>query len=51
MNSLKKYDFVVVGGGTMGLSTALYLSLQCPEAKTAIVEQYVFGNEEGSSHS
>ena len=40
----KHYDYVVVGAGTMGLSTALYLTLQCPEAKIAIVEQYHFGH-------
>lgn len=31
------YDFVVVGAGTMGRSTALYLSLQYPHAKCALL--------------
>ena len=48
---LSNYDFVVVGAGTMGRSTALYLSLQYPEAKCALIEQYKFDHEEGSSHS
>ena len=45
------YDFVVVGAGTMGRSTALYLALQYPEAKCALIEQYNFNHREGSSHS
>ena len=31
------YDFVVVGAGTMGRSIALYLNLQHPQAKIALV--------------
>ena len=45
------YDFVVVGGGAFGVSTALYLCLQYPKAKCALVEQFKFGHGEGSSHS
>ena len=47
----KSYDFVVIGAGTMGRSTALYLHLQYPQAKCALVEQYNFNHGEGSSHS
>jgi hypothetical protein len=35
----------------MGRSTALYLTLQFPEAKCALVEQYKLDHKEGSSHS
>jgi L-2-hydroxyglutarate oxidase LhgO len=42
--SQKNYDYVVVGAGTMGLSTALYLTLQSPDAQIALVEQYHFGH-------
>jgi L-2-hydroxyglutarate oxidase LhgO len=45
------YDFVVVGAGVMGRSTALYLTLQYPQARCALVEQYRFDHQEGSSHS
>ena len=38
------YDFVVVGAGTIGRSTALYLILQYPEAKCALIEQYDFNH-------
>jgi L-2-hydroxyglutarate oxidase LhgO len=38
------YDFIVVGGGTFGVSTTLYLTLQYPTAKCALVEQYNFGH-------
>ena len=31
------YDFVVVGAGTMGRAIALYLTLQYPEAKCALI--------------
>jgi sarcosine oxidase / L-pipecolate oxidase len=48
---MSSYDFVVVGAGTFGRSTALYLTLQFPEAKCALVEQYKLGHVEGSSHS
>ena len=47
----KEYDFVVVGAGTIGRSTALYLHLQYPKARCALIEQYKFDHEEGSSHS
>lgn len=47
----KIYDFVVVGAGTMGRSTALYLTLQHPDAKCALIEQYTFTHEHGSSHA
>ena len=33
----QSYDFVVVGAGTMGRSTALYLTMQYPEARCALV--------------
>ena len=49
MNS--SYDFVVVGAGTMGRSAALYLTMQYPQAKCALIEQFKFNHEEGSSHS
>ena len=45
------YDFVVVGAGTMGRSTALYLALEHPQAKCALIEQFKMDHEEGSSHS
>ena len=45
------YDYVVVGAGTMGRSTALYLSRKHPNAKVALIEQFSFEHEEGSSHS
>ena len=48
---LKNYDFAVIGAGTMGRSIALYLSLQFPEAKCVLIEQYKLDHEEGSSHS
>ena len=48
---MEHYDFVVVGAGTMGRSAAFYLTLQYPEAKCALVEQFKFNHEEGSSHS
>jgi glycine/D-amino acid oxidase-like deaminating enzyme len=44
------YDYVVVGAGTMGRSVALYLNLQFPEARCALIEQHHFDHEEGSSH-
>lgn len=47
----RNYDYVVVGAGTMGRSSAFYLSLKYPNAKVALVEQYKFDHEEGSSHS
>ena len=31
------YDFVVVGAGTMGRSAAVYLTMQYPQAKCALV--------------
>lgn len=39
------YDFVVVGAGAMGRSTALYLTRQFPEAKCALIEQFKFEHE------
>jgi len=45
------YDFVVVGAGVMGRSTALYLTMLYPKAKCALIEQYDFNHAEGSSHS
>ena len=47
----KEYDFVVVGAGTVGRSTALYLHLQYPKARCALIEQFKFNHEQGSSHS
>ena len=47
----QNYDFVVVGAGTMGRSAALYLTLQYPNARCALIEQYKMDHEEGSSHS
>ena len=47
----KSYDFVVVGAGTIGRSTALYLAIQHPKAKCALIEQFDFKHVEGSSHS
>ena len=34
---METYDFVVVGAGTMGRSAAVYLTLQFPEAKCALI--------------
>lgn len=51
MEEQSEYDFVVVGAGTMGRSTALYLSLKYPLAQCALIEQYSLDHEEGSSHS
>ena len=45
------YDYVVVGAGAMGRSAALYLSMQYPQAKCALIEQFDFKHTEGSSHS
>ena len=39
------YDFVVVGAGTMGRSTVLYLTLLFPEAKCALIEQFNLNHE------
>ena len=50
-SNILEYDFLVIGGGTMGISTALYLSLEYPELKTALIEQYEIGHKEGGSHS
>lgn len=47
----QKYDFVIVGAGTMGRSAALYLTLQYPQSKCALIEQFKFDHGEGSSHS
>lgn len=42
---------MVVGAGTMGRSAALYLTLQYPDSKCALIEQFKFDHAEGSSHS
>lgn len=48
---MKNYDFIIVGGGVFGLSTAAFLILHYPKIKFALVEQYKIGHGEGSSHS
>lgn len=37
MTDNKKYDYVVVGGGVFGLSTALYFAINYPQVKIALV--------------
>lgn len=39
----KKYDFVIVGGGFTGMSTAYFLKEQFPDMKIAILESQVIG--------
>ncbi|UUC45855.1 FAD-dependent oxidoreductase [Flavobacterium cerinum] len=41
------YDVIVIGGGPMGLSAAYYLGKR--EAKTLVLEQFTFANQQGSS--
>lgn len=38
----ENYDFVIVGAGAMGRSSALYLTMQYPQAKCALIEQFDF---------
>lgn len=43
----KHYDVIVMGGGSMGLSTAYHLSKR--KTKTLVLEQFTFINQLGSS--
>lgn len=51
------YDFIVVGGGIVGLSTALALGVQYPDIRIAILEKesdlahHQTGNNSGVIHS
>lgn len=42
-NTSKTYDFVIVGGGIAGLSTAYWLQKQNPAAKIALLERHRIG--------
>src|SRR3989344_3294746 len=39
----KQYDFVIVGGGIAGLSTAYWLQKENPKAKIALIEKNRIG--------
>ena len=49
-----EFDYIIVGAGTHGLSSALHLSLAKSSngqpLKVGVIEQFKVCNEEGSSH-
>lgn len=51
------YDFAIVGGGIVGLSTAMALSIRYPDSKIAVIEkesrlaEHQTGNNSGVIHS
>ena len=45
---MKKFDFVVLGGGINGVCTALALVRR--GLNVALIEQFTAGHERGSSH-
>ncbi|MDN5212503.1 FAD-dependent oxidoreductase [Fulvivirgaceae bacterium BMA12] len=40
--SLTSYNYIVIGGGIVGLSTAISIRERCPEAKILVLERGVF---------
>lgn len=42
------YDYIVIGGGTHGLSSTFHLSNL--SSSVALFEQFTIGHEKGSSH-
>jgi glycine/D-amino acid oxidase-like deaminating enzyme len=49
--SLSKYDFIVVGGGIVGCSTAYHLKKKKPKAEIAIIERGVFPSGASSKNA
>ena len=39
MNILQTYDIVIIGGGIVGLSTAMKMSQQYPDLNIAVIEK------------
>lgn len=49
--SLSKYDYIVVGGGIVGCSTAYHLKKRHPKAEIAIIERGVFPSGASSKNA
>ena len=49
--SLSKYDYIIVGGGIVGCSTAYHLKKKCPKAEIAIIERGVFPSGASSKNA
>jgi glycine/D-amino acid oxidase-like deaminating enzyme len=49
--SLSKYDYVVVGGGIVGCSTAYHLKNKNPKAEIAIIERGIFPSGASSKNA
>lgn len=53
----KKYDYIIVGGGIIGLATAYKLSIKCPDKNILVLEKeaelakHQTGNNSGVIHS
>ncbi|ADR20029.1 FAD-dependent oxidoreductase [Marivirga tractuosa] len=49
--SLSKYDYVIIGGGIVGCSTAYHLKKKKPKAEIAIIERGVFPSGASSKNA
>ncbi|MGM0581248.1 MAG: NAD(P)/FAD-dependent oxidoreductase [Bacteroidota bacterium] len=49
--SLSKYDYIIVGGGIVGCSTAYHLKKKKPKAEIAIIERGVFPSGASSKNA
>ena len=49
--SLTKYDYIIVGGGIVGCSTAYHLKKKYPKAEIAIIERGVFPSGASSKNA
>jgi len=49
--SLSKYDYIIVGGGIVGCSTAYHLKKKYPKAEIAIIERGVFPSGASSKNA
>lgn len=49
--SLSKYDYVIIGGGIVGCSTAYHLKKKYPKAEVAIIERGVFPSGASSKNA